>query len=107
MKIKSVDGAAAKAMPGIIDVVTFKNNVAVVGKSTWQVTKARKALKIEYEAEGKLESSADHDRLLKELLESKEAVVKRKDGDVDAAIERVGSEQRRQLREADERDPFG
>src|SRR4029079_4493684 len=29
-KIKSVDAAAAKAMPGIIDVVTFKNNVAVI-----------------------------------------------------------------------------
>lgn len=86
LKIKSVDAAAAKAMPGIIDVVTFKNNVAVVGKSTWQVTKARKALKIEYEAEGKLESSADHDRLFKELLESKEAVVRRKDGDVEAAF---------------------
>ena len=38
-KIKSVDAAAAKAMPGIIDVVTFKNNVAVVGKSTWEIMK--------------------------------------------------------------------
>ena len=44
-KIKSVDAAAAKAMPGIIDVVTFKNNVAVVGKSTWEIMKARKAIK--------------------------------------------------------------
>ena len=86
MKIKSVDSAAAKAMPGIVDVVTFKNNVAVVGKSTWQVNKARKLLKIEYEAEGTIESSADHDRLFKELLESKEAVVRRKDGDVEAAF---------------------
>ncbi len=50
MKLKSVDSAAAKAMPGIVDVVSFKNNVAVVGKSTWQINKARKALKIEYEA---------------------------------------------------------
>ena len=50
MKLKSIpDGAAAKAMPGIVDVVSFKNNVAVVGKSTWQINKARKALKIEYE----------------------------------------------------------
>ena len=30
-KIKSVDAAAAKVMPGIIDVITFKNNVAIVG----------------------------------------------------------------------------
>jgi isoquinoline 1-oxidoreductase subunit beta len=29
-KIKSVDASAAKTMPGIIDVVTFKNNVAIV-----------------------------------------------------------------------------
>lgn len=86
-KIKSVDAAAAKAMPGIVDVVTFKNNVAIVGKSTWQVNKARKVLKVEYEKEGNIESTADHDRLFKELLETKEGVtVRRKDGDVDAAF---------------------
>jgi isoquinoline 1-oxidoreductase beta subunit len=85
-KIKSVDATAAKAMPGIVDVVIFKNNVAVVGKSTWQVNKARKALKVEYEKEGSIESSADHDRLFKELLNSTDATVRRKDGDVDAAF---------------------
>ncbi|HEY9045394.1 MAG TPA: molybdopterin cofactor-binding domain-containing protein [Ohtaekwangia sp.] len=86
MKIKSVDAAAAKAMPGIVDVVTFKNNVAIVGKSTWQVNKARKVLKVEYEAEGAIESTADHDKLFKELLNSKDAAVKRKDGDVETAF---------------------
>ncbi len=90
-KIKSVDAAAAKAMPGIVDVVTFKNNVAVVGKSTWQVNKARKALKIEYEPDGAaaLESTADHDQIFKELVDSSDpnvVSVKRKDGDVDAAF---------------------
>jgi isoquinoline 1-oxidoreductase subunit beta len=88
MKLKSVDSTAAKAMPGIVDVVTFKNNVAVVGKSTWQILKARKALKIEYEkGEEAIESTTDHDRLFKELLDSKAgATVRRKDGDVDAAF---------------------
>ncbi|HRI78979.1 MAG TPA: xanthine dehydrogenase family protein molybdopterin-binding subunit [Cyclobacteriaceae bacterium] len=86
MKVKSVDSAAAKAMPGIVDVVTFKNNVAVVGKSTWQVLKARKALKIEYEKEGNIESTADHDLLFKNLLDSKDATVRRKDGDVETAF---------------------
>ncbi|MEP6735536.1 MAG: molybdopterin cofactor-binding domain-containing protein [Chryseolinea sp.] len=88
-KLKSVDSDAAKAMPGIVDVVTFKNNVAVVGKSTWQVNKARKVLKIEYEADGPLESSADHDRIFKELLDSSDTTVvsvKRKDGDADASM---------------------
>ncbi len=89
MKIKSVDSAAAKASPGIVDVVTFKNNVAVVGKSTWQINKARKLLKIEYEKEGNIESTADHDKLFKDLLDSTDASVvqmRRKDGDVDTAF---------------------
>ncbi|MEJ7740100.1 MAG: molybdopterin cofactor-binding domain-containing protein [Chitinophagaceae bacterium] len=85
-KIKSVDGAAAKAMPGIIDVVTFKNNVAVLGKSTWEVMKARKVLSIEYEKEGNIESTADHDKLFKSLLETGTATVRRKDGDVETAF---------------------
>jgi isoquinoline 1-oxidoreductase subunit beta len=89
MKLKSVDAEAVKSMPGIVDVVSFKNNVAVVGKSTWQVNKARKALKIEYEKEGAIESSADHDALFKKLLDSADATqvtVTRKDGDVDTAF---------------------
>ncbi|MDO1446963.1 xanthine dehydrogenase family protein molybdopterin-binding subunit [Rhodocytophaga aerolata] len=86
MKIKSADVTAAKAMPGIVDVVTFNNNVAVVGKSTWQVMKARKALKVEYEKEGDLESTSDHDRLFTELMNNGEATERRKDGDVEAAF---------------------
>ncbi|MFD2163393.1 molybdopterin cofactor-binding domain-containing protein [Paradesertivirga mongoliensis] len=86
MKVKSVDAAAAKAMPGIIDVVTFKNKVAVVGKSTWQINKARKALKIEYEKEGNIESSADHDKIFAELLNSDKAQVRRMEGDVESAF---------------------
>lgn len=88
-KLVSVDSAAAKAMPGIIDVVTFKNNVAVVGKSTWAVNKARKTLKITYAADGQIESTADHDRIFKDLMESTDpsvVSVKRKDGDVDAVF---------------------
>ncbi|WP_026465035.1 xanthine dehydrogenase family protein molybdopterin-binding subunit [Adhaeribacter aquaticus] len=87
MKVKSVDAAAAKAMPGIVDVVTFKNNVAIVGKSTWQVKKARQAVKIAYEKADNIESTPDHDRLFKQLLDtSNEVVVRRKDGDVEAAF---------------------
>lgn len=66
LKVKSVDDAAAKSMPGIKDVVviktlpddyerngfdttTFTELVAVVGKTTWEVMNAKKALKIEWE----------------------------------------------------------
>ncbi len=88
LKLKSVDGSAAKAMPGITDVVSLKNGVAVVGKSTWAVKKAREKLKIEWEkiSDAPLESTADHDRLFKELLDKPGAKVQRKDGDPDAAF---------------------
>ena len=86
MKLKSVDSAAAKAMPGIVDVVSFKNNVAVVGKSTWQVLKARKLLKIEYEKEGAIENTDDHNKLFVSLMDTGSATVRRKDGDVDTAF---------------------
>ena len=85
-KIKSVDAAAAKAMPGIIDVITMKNNVAVVGKSTWEIMKARAAVNIEYEKEGNIESTSDHDQLFISLLNSDKTTVRRKDGDVETAF---------------------
>ena len=85
-KIKSVDASAAKAMPGIIDVVTFKNNVAIVGKSTWEVMKARDAVNVEYEKDGDIESSSDHDQLFASMLDSDKTTVRRKDGDVETAF---------------------
>ena len=85
-KIKVVNDAAAKALPGIIDVVTFKNNVAVVGKSTWEVMKAKKVLKIEYEKDGNIESTADHNQLFASMLNSDNAQVRRKDGDVETTF---------------------
>jgi isoquinoline 1-oxidoreductase beta subunit len=90
-KIKSVDATAAKALPGIVDVVTFKNNVAIVGKSTWEIMKARKVLKVEYENAGNIESTTDHDKLFKELLDKPEATVRRKDGDVETAFKNAAT----------------
>jgi isoquinoline 1-oxidoreductase subunit beta len=87
-KIKTADLDAAKKMPGIIDVVILKDNmnVAVVGKSTWEVMKAKKELKIEYEKSGNIESTADHDKLFISLLDGDKATVRRKDGDVETAF---------------------
>ncbi len=86
MKIKSVDDSGARSVSGVTDVVVFKNNVAVVGNSTWPLIKAKRQLKIEYEPDGAVESSFDHDRIMKDLLDSKNAQVMRKDGDVEAAF---------------------
>ncbi len=66
MKLKSVDDAAVKSMPGIRDVFTIKvlnddferqhfdtctflEVVAIVGNSTWEVMNAQKAVKAEWE----------------------------------------------------------
>jgi isoquinoline 1-oxidoreductase subunit beta len=85
-KIKTVDDQAAKAMPGITNVVTFKNNVAIVGRSTWEIMQARKVLKVEYEKDGNIESTTDHDKLFKTLLDTGKPTVRRKDGDVETAF---------------------
>lgn len=87
MKIKSVDAAAAKEVKGVKDVVTFKDNVAVIGESTWPLMKAKKRLKIEYEPiDGQLESSDFHDRIFDEMLDTGKGDVKREDGNVNAAF---------------------
>jgi isoquinoline 1-oxidoreductase beta subunit len=48
-KVKSVDSAAAKAMPGVVDVVQIPDGVAVVAATYWQAVKARRSLKIEWD----------------------------------------------------------
>ncbi|MCW5515741.1 xanthine dehydrogenase family protein molybdopterin-binding subunit [Muriicola sp. Z0-33] len=65
MTLDSVDGSAAKAMPGILDVVTIKSFkdgfekggfdtnafpelVAIVGNSTWEVMQAKKQLSVKW-----------------------------------------------------------
>jgi len=85
-KLTSFNADEAKKMPGIIDVVSFKNNVAVVGNSTWEVMKARKTIKAVYEKETSLESSTDHDKILAGLMDTGKITVRRKDGDVDTAF---------------------
>ncbi|MEA5460005.1 molybdopterin cofactor-binding domain-containing protein [Arcicella sp. LKC2W] len=86
MKLKSFDATEAKKMSGIVNVVSFGNKVAIVGKSTWEVMQARKTVKYEWEKEKDLESTDDHNRIFNELLNKKEAEIRRKDGDIETAF---------------------
>lgn len=87
MKLKNVDAEDAKKVRGVKDVLTFKDNVAVIGEGTWPLIKARKLLKLAYEpSEGALESTAFHDKKFDEMLNSGAGEVKRKDGDVNVAF---------------------
>jgi isoquinoline 1-oxidoreductase beta subunit len=48
--VKSFDAAAAKAVPGVVDVVAVPNGVAVVAKNTWSAIQGREALtKVEWD----------------------------------------------------------
>ncbi|MCZ6899116.1 MAG: molybdopterin-dependent oxidoreductase [Bacteroidetes bacterium] len=102
MKLKSVDGVKAKAMPGIKDVITintapeekqwsdtnaFTELVAVVGNSTWEVMKAKKALDIQWETETPPESSGGHEKALKDGIGGKPDEIARKDGNPQKAFE--------------------
>ena len=48
-KVKSVDSAKAKGMPGVIDVVEIPDGVAVVANTWWRANQARKALAITWD----------------------------------------------------------
>src|SRR5690606_26285059 len=67
-KLKSYDDTAARAVPGVKNVVSFDNKVAVIASSTWEAKKGRDALKIEWEDELELENTADHQEKLKKLI---------------------------------------
>lgn len=109
MKLKSANGSAAKNMPGIIDVFTIKTYnddyemqwsdtsaftelAIVVGKSTWEVMNAKKALKPEWEPISnskdiptELESTAGHNAKMAKAA-AKPGKVRRKDGDPETAF---------------------
>lgn len=124
-KFKSLDAASVKSMPGIIDVfpikimndsykrnffdtATFIEMVAIVGKSTWEVMKAKKAIKVEwenapettYEMAGRpgqsikqtipagLESSTDHKKIM-ETYTKNPGTVLRKDGNPEEAFQKA------------------
>ncbi|HMI64418.1 MAG TPA: xanthine dehydrogenase family protein, partial [Cyclobacteriaceae bacterium] len=126
LKLKSVDDSAARVMPGIKDVFTIKTYqedyskhmfdvtafnelVVVVGSTTWEVMKARKALKLEWEPFGDynetfahyitgnkstvkvpsgLESTSKHAQAMASLS-AKSGKVVRKDGDPGAAFKKA------------------
>ncbi|MFD2098165.1 xanthine dehydrogenase family protein molybdopterin-binding subunit [Flagellimonas iocasae] len=106
MKLKDMDAESVKSMPGIRDVFAIEpypedlekqwsdggaiqELAVVVGNSTWECMQAKKALKVQWEENSKLESSAYHDEALAELLNTAPKEAARKDGDVDAAFKKA------------------
>lgn len=85
-KVARVDAAAAKAVKGVVDVLTIPEGVAVLATSTWPAIKAREALKIEWdESAAEKRGSAELMAELSALLD-KPGAVARKDGDAEKAL---------------------
>lgn len=105
--LESYDATAAKAMPGVIDVITIgekarqyfekgdrnwtanlnpNDKVVVIAKTTWDAIKGKNALKATWKTDTPLESTETHDKKLMDLLDGKEFRTMRSDGNVKKAF---------------------
>ncbi|MEL0456739.1 molybdopterin cofactor-binding domain-containing protein [Flavobacteriaceae bacterium SZ-1-7] len=101
MKIKSFNEEEIKSMPGVSDAFIidttigdsgnsdqqgYYQHIAIVGDSTWQLMKAKKALKANWDVFSELENSETHMARMEQVLASDKVEINRKDGDPDAAF---------------------
>ena len=101
MKVKDFNMDEIKAMDGVrdafivdtavpdpqwSDVNAFTNLIAIVGDSTWQLMKAKKALKPTWETVSEPENTDQHVQRLKDSLRNGTVAESRKDGNPDAAF---------------------
>ena len=83
---QSVDDAAARAIPGVLDVVQTKYGVAVVASDTWAAFRGRGALKVRWnEDTAEKRSSPQMFEDLRTLL-AKDGPVAKEKGDVASAL---------------------
>jgi isoquinoline 1-oxidoreductase beta subunit len=84
--VKSVDDKAARAVKGVVDVVTLPEGVAVLATSTYAAIRAREALEITWDdSKAEMRSS---DAIIAEYkaLADKPGLVARSEGDAEGAI---------------------
>ena len=109
--LESFDASGAKALPGVVDVVTIgekardylnqdefdrsahwsvrlseSDKVVVIGKTTWGVIKGKKAIKAIWKDKSSTESTDKHDKELNDLLNGKKFNTMRSDGNVKKAF---------------------
>ena len=85
-KVKTLDDSAAKAMPGVRQIVTTSSGVAVVADTWWQARKARDALKIDWD--GSASAGLNDGSILRGLRQAsaKAGIVARTTGDAETAL---------------------
>ena len=89
-KVKSFDATAAKAMPGVVDVVQFKTplreGVAVLAKDTFTAKKARDAVKVDWDESSAFVMGSDAIMAQYKALAQKPGLEARKQGDATKAL---------------------
>ncbi len=87
--VKSVDDKAARAVPGVVDVVTIPQGVAVVADNTWAAQRGREALVVTWDdAKAEMRSTTQMLADYKAAAE-KPGIIATKEGDVDAALKKA------------------
>jgi CO/xanthine dehydrogenase Mo-binding subunit len=104
MKIKDFNEEEIKKMPGVSDAFIidttieeptwsdekgFLQLIAIVGDSTWQLMKAKRAIKANWEVVSELENSEMHLKHLEDAISSGTVDQSRNDGDANAAFEKA------------------
>ncbi|AWB19550.1 xanthine dehydrogenase family protein molybdopterin-binding subunit [Methylobacterium currus] len=84
--LKSVDDTAAKAVPGVVQVVRIPSGVAVVAKDTWSAMKGREALKLTWDDAGAERQSTESQQAAYKAMADKPGLVASKRGDAAGAI---------------------
>ncbi len=85
-KVKSFSAAAAKAVPGVVDVVQIPTGVAVLAKDTWSARKGRDALQVEWDETAAFRLGSDDILARYRELAKKPGTVARNEGNIDAAF---------------------
>jgi CO/xanthine dehydrogenase Mo-binding subunit len=104
MKVKDFNVEEIKRMSGVNDAFIIDTTIeepswadekgylqliAIVGESTWQLLKAKRAIRANWEVVSELENSEMHSKVLEEALDSGNVEESRIDGDPDAAFEKA------------------
>ncbi len=87
--VKSVDDAAAKKVPGVVDVVTIPTGVAVIANNTWAAMKGREALVVTWD-DAKAEKRSSAQMLADyKAAAAKPGIVAAQRGEIDAALKQA------------------
>ena len=91
--LQSFDDTQTRALPGVTNVITFDNKVAVLAKTTWEAIRGRDALKITWKSPNRLENTRDHFVELSKLVDKRPGLLSikndivRNEGNVSKALE--------------------